>query len=54
MRETRQMRGHENGFDHMDSKEAVRAFIAWWNEKSDFPFDDGVDEAEASTHGMAA
>lgn len=54
MRKTRKMKGCENGSDQMDSKEAIRAFIAWWNEKSDLPFEDGLDEAEPSAHGMAA
>ncbi|MDW4551625.1 hypothetical protein R5H32_20000 [Defluviimonas sp. D31] len=54
MWKTRKMEGCENGSALMDSKEAIRAFIAWWNEKSDLPFEDGLDEAEPSAQGMAA
>lgn len=34
-----------NGFDHMESELTFRDFVAWWNEKSHFPFDT-LDETE--------
>lgn len=39
MHKTRKMKSYGNGFDQMESEKAIRAFIAWWNEKSFFPFD---------------
>jgi len=28
-----------NGFDHMENEDTFRQFIAWWNERSHFPFE---------------
>ena len=48
MQDTHNTKSYGNGFDHMESEKAIRAFIAWWNEKSFFPFDGaGADEAPA-------
>lgn len=54
MQKIRKMKSYGNGFDHIESKQTIRAFITWWNEKSFFPFDNGRDVAEATPHKLAA
>ncbi|MCB2136473.1 MAG: hypothetical protein KDE08_11105 [Rhodobacteraceae bacterium] len=54
MKKMRKAKSYGNGFDHMDSKETIRAFISWWNEKSFFPFDARHEEAEAAPRRLAA
>ena len=55
MQQSQMPKSYGNGFDHLESKETVRAFIAWWNEKSHFPFDaTGENSDLASNFRMAA
>ncbi len=54
MQKMRKKKSYGNGFDHMQSKETIRAFMTWWNEKSVFPCDNGQDVAEPTPHKMAA
>lgn len=54
MQKMRRTKSYGTGFDHMESKETIRAFISWWNEKSFFPLDDDVTETAAAPRKMAA
>ncbi|MCV2864198.1 hypothetical protein [Defluviimonas sp. WL0075] len=38
MQKTQMTKTYGNGFDHMANKQAQRDFIAWWNDRSHFPF----------------
>ncbi|MCV2868447.1 hypothetical protein OEW28_07375 [Defluviimonas sp. WL0002] len=39
MSKTPQFPTYGQGFSHMETRETFRDFIAWWNERSHFPFD---------------
>lgn len=54
MQKIRKMKSYGNGFDHLESKETIRAFLTWWNERSFFPFDNDQEAAEPPSDKMAA
>ena len=54
MQKTKMTKSYGNGFDHMESETTYRDFLAWWNEKSYFPFEAPEEGAADQEFPMAA
>lgn len=52
MQPTSMIKTFGHGFDHMDTEDTFRAFIEWWNEKSDFPVE--MEQDKDQDYPMAA